>query len=79
MLRPASDGPGSLAGDPYRMGAPLRLDLIRSAATTKAELPFGSPAVVGSRVPSVCGVAQEARTRSFASPALAGFALVVVL
>jgi hypothetical protein len=46
---------------------------------TNAELPFGSSAILGSFVASVAacaGVAEEARTRGFATPAFAGLAFV---
>jgi len=44
---------------------------------TNAELPcIGTSAILESFVACECSVAEEARTRGFASPALAGFALV---
>jgi len=47
--------------------------------STNAHLPFGSSAILGSFVASLpAGVAEEARTRGFATPAFAGWALVEV-
>jgi hypothetical protein len=48
---------------------------------TNADLPFGSSAILRSFVASEGdwdGVAEEARTRSFAPPAFAGLALLEV-
>jgi len=41
--------------------------------------PFGGPAILGSFVASLKGVAEEARTRGFPSPSLGGFGFVEVV
>jgi hypothetical protein len=41
-----------------------------------AERPFGSSAILGPSGVSLWGVTEEARTRGFAAPALAGCAFV---
>jgi len=46
------------------------------AETTLAELPFGSSAIVRSNVALKDSVAEESRTRSFATPTFAGCALI---
>jgi hypothetical protein len=54
---------------------------VRGPDKANAELPFGSSAILGSFVASgvTCdGIAEEARTRGFAAPAFAGWALVEV-
>ena len=45
-------------------------------AVTSADSPFASSAVLGSFVASGGSVAEEARTRGFAAPALAGCAFI---
>jgi hypothetical protein len=55
----------------------MRTSEARSGAKQRAAL--GNSAVFGSFVASVEGVAEEARTRSFAAPAFAGCAFIVGL
>jgi hypothetical protein len=50
------------------------VDVERGWAKAKPELPVGGSAILGSGVASNSGVAEETRTRSFATPALAGCA-----
>ena len=55
--------------------------LITGPDNPNAERPFGSSAILGAFVASevgYAGVAEEARTRGFAAPAFAGWALVEV-